>query len=390
MTAIRQQDESSAETPTANQSQDLLVLPNRLPLPPGTEIKNRNGDPVHAVAPVFEPLDPSLIATMAKYPTRAVNGMVTVTKVPDPVTGLTRNVEDHSVVVPIPKREDNSVLSATILRRRRWWRRRRRARRRGGSAAVDRALSWRMLPALKGWAWLDGENAFPLIGDGWHAADCCDGKRGQGEGIPRNAGGRSLCVVGSVITSRYRAPEETGKTFRANACLKASYYAMKLNAWALADDSGLVVDALGGSPGVLSARWAEHNGAGKGDVDNNATLLKQLADVPDEKRSGRFVCALALSDPQGRIVLTTEDSMEGTILRSARGSNGFGYDPLFQVEGRDRTTAELSPEAKHAVSHRGKALRRMKGADRRNRRFRGHCMKMRAIVDGSSILSLTC
>ena len=113
MSAIRQQDEASAETPTANQTQDLLVLPNRLPLPPGTEIKNRNGDPVHAVAPVFEPLDPSLIATMAKYPTRAVNGMVTVTKVPDRVTGQMREIDDHSVVVPIPRREDNSVLSAT-------------------------------------------------------------------------------------------------------------------------------------------------------------------------------------------------------------------------------------------------------------------------------------
>src|SRR5688500_1550472 len=84
--------------------------------------------------------------------------------------------------------------------------------------------------------------------------------------------------------------EETGKTFRANACLKASYYAIKLDAWALADDSGLVVDALSGAPGVLSARWAEQNGTGKGDADNNATLLRQLANVPDEKRTARFIC----------------------------------------------------------------------------------------------------
>ncbi len=112
MSAIRQQDEDKAEAP--DQTSDILVLPNRLPLPAGTVIKNRNGDPIHAVAPVFEPLDPSLIATMAKFPSRAVNGEVTVTKVPDPATGQPRNVEDPSVVVPIPKQETaSSVLSAT-------------------------------------------------------------------------------------------------------------------------------------------------------------------------------------------------------------------------------------------------------------------------------------
>jgi XTP/dITP diphosphohydrolase len=157
-----------------------------------------------------------------------------------------------------------------------------------------------------------------------------------------------------------RAPEETGHTFRANACLKASYYAAKLNCWALADDSGLAVDALGGAPGVLSARWAEHNGSGKGDADNNATLLKQLQDVPDEKRTARFVCCLALSDPQGRIVLTTQDAVEGVIIHSPRGSNGFGYDPLFFFPELGKTTAELPPDVKHSISHRGKALRRMK------------------------------
>ena len=155
--------------------------------------------------------------------------------------------------------------------------------------------------------------------------------------------------------------EETGHTFRVNACLKASYYATKLNAWALADDSGLVVDALDGAPGVLSARWAEQNGAGKGDADNNATLLKQLANVPDETRTARLVCVLALSDPQGRIILTTQDAVEGVILREPRGSNGFGYDPLFFFPEHGKTTAELPPETKHAISHRGKALRRMKG-----------------------------
>ncbi|HEX8916232.1 MAG TPA: non-canonical purine NTP pyrophosphatase, partial [Humisphaera sp.] len=97
---------------------------------------------------------------------------------------------------------------------------------------------------------------------------------------------------------------ETGHTFRENACLKATGYATHLNTWALADDSGLEVDAIDGGPGVYSARWAEMHGAGKGDAANNALLLKQIEHVPDEKRTGRFVCVLALADPQGRVVLT--------------------------------------------------------------------------------------
>jgi XTP/dITP diphosphohydrolase len=154
--------------------------------------------------------------------------------------------------------------------------------------------------------------------------------------------------------------EETGKTFRANACIKAGAYAKRHNVWTLADDSGLEVDALNGSPGVLSARWARHNGAGKGDADNNATLLRQLAGVPDNLRAARFVCVLALADREGRIILTARDTVEGRILRQARGANGFGYDPLFLVDGTDRTSAEMSPREKHAISHRGKALRQLK------------------------------
>lgn len=153
---------------------------------------------------------------------------------------------------------------------------------------------------------------------------------------------------------------ETGRTFRANACLKAAAYARRHNAWAAADDSGLEVDALGGSPGVLSARWARRHGAGHGDADNNAVLLEQLRDVPDERRTGRFVCVLALADPRGRIILTVRDTLEGLILKRPRGANGFGYDPLFLVEHSGRTTAELSADEKHAISHRGKALRRLK------------------------------
>jgi XTP/dITP diphosphohydrolase len=155
--------------------------------------------------------------------------------------------------------------------------------------------------------------------------------------------------------------EETGETFRANACLKASGFARMLCTWALADDSGLAVDALGGKPGVHSARWAQMHEAGVGDAANNVLLLRQLAAVPDEQRSARFVCVLALADPQGRIILTAQDSVEGRVLRAPRGQNGFGYDPLFLYPERGRTTAELEPTEKHGISHRGRALRRLRG-----------------------------
>jgi XTP/dITP diphosphohydrolase len=159
--------------------------------------------------------------------------------------------------------------------------------------------------------------------------------------------------------------EETGRTFLANACLKASEYARRLGVWALADDSGLAVDALDGKPGVYSARWAAINaavpGAGTGDAANNALLLKQLSQTPDDRRSARFVCALALANPQGKVILTTRAHVEGRILHEERGTNGFGYDPLFLIEELGKTTAELPAEEKHRISHRGKALRRLVG-----------------------------
>jgi XTP/dITP diphosphohydrolase len=155
-------------------------------------------------------------------------------------------------------------------------------------------------------------------------------------------------------------PEETGRTFRANACLKAAFYARLLAQYTLADDSGLEVDALSGSPGVESARWAKLHNAGQGDAANNALLLKQLEAVPDFARTARFVCVLALSDPQGRILLTARDTIEGIVLHKPRGENGFGYDPLFLFPTLGKTTAELSPDEKHQVSHRGKALRRLR------------------------------
>lgn len=154
--------------------------------------------------------------------------------------------------------------------------------------------------------------------------------------------------------------EETGRTFRANACLKAIAYATHFKRWALADDSGLEVDALGGSPGVHSARWSAMHEAGNGDADNNRLLLRQLDQVEDSKRTARFVCVLALSDPEGRVFFTTRGELHGWILRAPRGANGFGYDPLFFIDSLKQTSAELSAEAKHAISHRGIALREMK------------------------------
>jgi non-canonical purine NTP pyrophosphatase (RdgB/HAM1 family) len=158
----------------------------------------------------------------------------------------------------------------------------------------------------------------------------------------------------------FQAVEETGRTFLANACLKAAGYARQFDTWALADDSGLEVDALNGGPGVSSARWARLHDAGEGDAANNALLVRQLDGVPEARRTARFVCVLALADPRGRIILTARDSAEGRILQAPRGANGFGYDPLFYVEALGRTTAELSPVQKHEISHRGKALRRLR------------------------------
>jgi len=153
--------------------------------------------------------------------------------------------------------------------------------------------------------------------------------------------------------------EETGETFLENASLKAAGYATQAKMWALADDSGLEVDALQGKPGVHSARWAQLNDAGSDDADNNACLLRQIENVPDDRRTARFVCVLALSNPQGQIILTARDTVEGRILRAPRGTNGFGYDPLFFIESLGKTTAELGSDQKHQISHRGKALRRL-------------------------------
>jgi XTP/dITP diphosphohydrolase len=146
---------------------------------------------------------------------------------------------------------------------------------------------------------------------------------------------------------------ETGATFADNALLKAAQIAAFTGLPSVADDSGLCCDALNGMPGVLSARWA----GGHGDEARNLRLLlDQLSDVPDERRGAHFFCAAALVLPSGR-ERVSEGTLRGRLIREPRGSNGFGYDPIFVPEGDDRTTAEMTPAEKDAISHRGRALR---------------------------------
>jgi XTP/dITP diphosphohydrolase len=153
------------------------------------------------------------------------------------------------------------------------------------------------------------------------------------------------------------APEvvEDGVTFEENATLKARALARATGLPALADDSGLAVDVLGGAPGIFSARWAGSHG---NDRANLELLLDQLADVRDEHRGAAFVCSAVLALPDGT-VRATEGRMPGRIAREPRGTNGFGYDPVLVVEGGTRHSAELAPEEKNAISHRGKAFRAM-------------------------------
>ena len=157
-------------------------------------------------------------------------------------------------------------------------------------------------------------------------------------------------------------PVEDGETFEANAAKKAVHYAKLTGRTCIADDSGLEVDALGGRPGVYSARYAGVDGSREvRDEANNAKLLEEMQSVPDYERSARFVCAIAVAHPQAGILIRTRGTFEGTIAREERGSNGFGYDPLLRLND-GRHSAELSPDEKHAMSHRGKAVRAM--ADR--------------------------
>ena len=168
-------------------------------------------------------------------------------------------------------------------------------------------------------------------------------------------GKKSVSVVSMKEAGFDQEIEENGSTFAENAVIKAKAVCAASGETAMADDSGLVIDALGGMPGIYSARYLGHETPYP---EKNAKILAMLSDVPEEKRTARYVCAIACVFPDGRTLLA-EETMEGRIAREPAGSNGFGYDPIFYVPEAGKTAAEMSPEEKHAVSHRGKALRKM-------------------------------
>ncbi|HEY6723937.1 MAG TPA: XTP/dITP diphosphatase [Polyangiaceae bacterium] len=166
--------------------------------------------------------------------------------------------------------------------------------------------------------------------------------------------GLEVVAIGDLVDDFH--VDETGSTFAANAALKARAACELTGTPALADDSGLEVDALGGRPGVRSARYA---GEGASDSANNDLLLKQLTEVADGARTARFRCAIALSEPSGGLSIV-EGTCEGVIQRAPSGTDGFGYDPLFSVpQCGGRSFAELGPSEKDRVSHRGEALRKI-------------------------------
>ena len=169
--------------------------------------------------------------------------------------------------------------------------------------------------------------------------------------------GAQVTVLGLGDVPAFPEEPETGATFEENAVAKAAQAAVTTGEIALADDSGLAVDALNGMPGVLSARWSGSHGD---DAGNNALLLAQLRDVPEQRRGAAFVCALALAVP-GADPVVRRGEWRGRIVGDPRGVNGFGYDPLFvptesDVIGDGRTSAQLTPAEKDGLSHRGRAI----------------------------------
>lgn len=165
--------------------------------------------------------------------------------------------------------------------------------------------------------------------------------------------GVDLEVLSLADVEPYPEPDETERTFEGNALIKARAAAERSGIAAVADDSGLEVDELNGMPGVRSSRWA---GPMCDDDENNELLLAQLHGVPTERRTARFCCALALVSPDGEQRIW-HGTMEGRIGEAPVGENGFGYDPLFIPDGEERSSGEMSPEEKDAISHRGEAVR---------------------------------
>jgi XTP/dITP diphosphohydrolase len=167
--------------------------------------------------------------------------------------------------------------------------------------------------------------------------------------------------VGLSDFPNLREVKEDGETFSENAHKKALGYARQTGLWTLADDSGLMVDALNSAPGVKSARFSGVKEKNRALLDhkNMTKVLKLLEGVPMEKRTGRFVCCLCLASPQ-KVLIETEGKLEGFIAEKEMGSNGFGYDPIFFVPELNKTVAQLSREEKNAISHRGNAIRKLK------------------------------
>jgi XTP/dITP diphosphohydrolase len=155
--------------------------------------------------------------------------------------------------------------------------------------------------------------------------------------------------------------EEDGKTFAENARKKAIGYAKATGLWTLADDSGLMVDALNGQPGVKSARFSGVKEVNRGLIDhkNMAKVLKLLEGVPKEKRTARFMCCLCLASPE-KVLIETSGKLEGLIIDKPAGENGFGYDPIFFVPESNKTVAQMTSEEKNAISHRGNAIRSLR------------------------------
>jgi XTP/dITP diphosphohydrolase len=164
-----------------------------------------------------------------------------------------------------------------------------------------------------------------------------------------------ITVLGLAGVPDFPEAPETGATFESNAVAKARDAVAATGLPTIADDSGIAVDALNGMPGVLSARWAGGHGDDQANLD---LVLAQLRDVPDERRGAAFVCAAALVTPNGTETVVRGE-WRGTLIRESRGTNGFGYDPIFVPEGYEITSAEMSSAEKDSLSHRGRALRRL-------------------------------
>jgi XTP/dITP diphosphohydrolase len=173
--------------------------------------------------------------------------------------------------------------------------------------------------------------------------------------LRRMLDGTPLCVLGLADVAEFPEAPERGATFAENALAKARDAVAATGLPAVADDSGLAVDALNGMPGVLSARWCGRHGDDRANLD---LVLGQIADVPDERRGAAFVCAAALVLPGG-VEIVEHGEWRGRLVRAPRGTGGFGYDPIFVPDGGSRTSAELASEEKDALSHRGRALRAM-------------------------------